>query len=139
MEKSQDNINIDLSSDMSLNMLDTSNLSKNEKSNQKPPSKIQLSEVISNIEKLKSYEQRYEALYFLSRNRENIPDLALYLWHGTGNVAILLQEILSTYDAMYKKGFSSKRSNKCCNVLALFQTISLHPETGIQLIKSTPL
>lgn len=136
MEKSQDTINLDLSSELSLNMLDTSNLSKKERSNSKLSSRIQLNEVINNIEKLKNYESRYEALYFLSRNRENIPDLALYLWHGTGNVTILLQEILSTYDAMYKKGFSSKRSNKCCNVLALFQTISLHPETGIQLIKS---
>lgn len=136
MEKSHDTIHLDLSSELSLDNLETLNYSKNEKSNNKPALKILLNEVISNIEMLKREETRNEALYFLSRNRENIPDLALYLWHGTGNVAILLQEILSTYNAMYNKGFSSKRSNRCCNVLALFQTISLHPETGLLLIKS---
>lgn len=73
---------------------------------------------------------REDALFDLSKKREDFPDLAPILWHSVGTIACLLQEIVHIYPRLRKpSSLSATSSNRCCNALALLQCVASHSET----------
>jgi len=73
---------------------------------------------------------REEALFDLSKKREEFPDLAPILWHSVGTIACLLQEIVNIYPRLRNpQSLSAPSSNRCCNALALLQCVASHSDT----------
>ncbi len=93
-------------------------------------------QIIKWVEQIKDPSTREKALEELSHKRESLSDLALYIWYSTGTVAILLQEIINTYQLLAPPKLSVSKSNKACSVLALFQCVAAHPETRKPFLKS---
>lgn len=73
--------------------------------------------------------QREVVLLELSKKRESFADLAPILWHTTGTVAALLQEIVSIYPLLTPPTLTAHASNRVCNALALLQCVASHLET----------
>ena len=65
----------------------------------------------------------------MSKRRESFPDLAPILWHSTGTVAALLQEIVSIYPLLTPPTLTAHVSNRVCNALALLQCVASHQDT----------
>jgi CCR4-NOT transcription complex subunit 9 len=65
----------------------------------------------------------------LSKKRESFADLAPILWHSTGTVAALLQEIVSIYPLLTPPTLTAHASNRVCNALALLQCVASHADT----------
>jgi CCR4-NOT transcription complex subunit 9 len=65
----------------------------------------------------------------LSKKRESFADLAPILWHSTGTVAALLQEIVSIYGLLSPPTLTAHASNRVCNALALLQCVASHADT----------
>jgi len=65
----------------------------------------------------------------LSKKRESFSDLAPILWHSTGTVAALLQEIVSIYSLLTPPTLTAHASNRVCNALALLQCVASHADT----------
>lgn len=78
------------------------------------------SEVSQTILELSDLKKREEALKKLSDYREKFPDLAPYLWHSFGTVAILLQEVTCIYPQLNPPALSPAASNRVCSALTLF-------------------
>lgn len=92
---------------------------------------------------------REAALLELSKKREQVPELALILWHSFGmdislmplcigspaNTPVpgvmtsLLQEIISVYTLLNPSQLTAAASNRVCNALALLQCVASHNET----------
>lgn len=85
---------------------------------------------------------RENALAELSKQREQLPDLAVVLWNRFGNfkfflsylrslgvVTILIHEIISAYPLLVPPGLNSATSTRVCNALALLQCIASHEAT----------
>lgn len=89
---------------------------------------------------------RESALLELSKKREQVPELALILWHSfgmsfhrclprhslltsSGVMASLLQEIISVYPLLNPSQLTAAASNRVCNALALLQCVASHTET----------
>jgi len=82
------------------------------------------------VKKLSDPKLREDALFELSKKREDFPDLAPILWHSVGTIACLLQEIVNIYPRLRKpSSLSATQSNRCCNALALLQCVASHSET----------
>lgn len=73
--------------------------------------------------------QREVVLLELSKKRESFADLAPILWHSTGTVAALLQEIVSIYSLLTPPTLTAHASNRVCNALALLQCVASHADT----------
>ncbi|QIX02091.1 hypothetical protein AMS68_007608 [Peltaster fructicola] len=83
---------------------------------------------------------REGALLELSKKREQVPELALILWHSFGVMTALLQEIISVYPLLNPSQLTAAASNRVCNALALLQCVASHPETrGLFLSSHTGL
>ena len=78
---------------------------------------------------LSSASQREVVLLELSKKRESFADLAPILWHSTGTVAALLQEIVSIYSLLTPPTLTAHASNRVCNALALLQCVASHADT----------
>lgn len=72
---------------------------------------------------------REAALLELSKKREQVPELALILWHSFGVMTSLLQEIISVYTLLNPSQLTAAASNRVCNALALLQCVASHNET----------
>ncbi|KAK4201065.1 putative cell differentiation protein rcd1 [Triangularia verruculosa] len=72
---------------------------------------------------------REAALLELSKKREQVPELALILWHSFGVMTSLLQEIISVYSLLNPSQLTAAASNRVCNALALLQCVASHNET----------
>nr|POE56098.1 cell differentiation protein rcd1 [Quercus suber] len=72
---------------------------------------------------------REGALLELSKKREQVPELALILWHSFGVMTSLLQEIISVYPLLNPSQLTAAASNRVCNALALLQCVASHSET----------
>lgn len=92
---------------------------------------------------------REAALLELSKKREQVPELALILWHSFGMcdgispppspgmltlgvegvMTSLLQEIISVYTLLNPSQLTAAASNRVCNALALLQCVASHNET----------
>lgn len=97
------------------------------------------------IADLLNEETREAALLELSKKREQVPELALILWHSfgmskrcgpkgivlifAGVMTSLLQEIISVYTLLNPSQLTAAASNRVCNALALLQCVASHNET----------
>lgn len=97
------------------------------------PSMDQLSEenqkVLVWVAELMDPSRREGALMELSKKREQVPELALILWHSFGVMTSLLQEIISVYPLLNPSQLTAAASNRVCNALALLQCVASHNET----------
>ncbi|GAB7339086.1 hypothetical protein MBLNU457_5741t1 [Dothideomycetes sp. NU457] len=85
-------------------------------------------------------DTRESALLELSKKREQVPELALILWHSFGVMMCLLQEIISVYPLLNPSQLTAAASNRVCNALALLQCVASHSETrGLFLGAHIPL
>ncbi|TVY14081.1 Cell differentiation protein rcd1 [Lachnellula arida] len=92
------------------------------------------------IADLLSEDTREAALLELSKKREQVPELALILWHSFGVMTSLLQEIISVYTLLNPSQLTAAASNRVCNALALLQCVASHNETrGLFLNAHIPL
>ncbi|EFE42666.1 hypothetical protein TRV_02618 [Trichophyton verrucosum HKI 0517] len=99
--------------------------------------------------------RRESALMELSKKREQVPELALIIWHSFGReypfirhprvqpycaiyymltyfqgvMTSLLQEIISVYPLLNPSQLTAAASNRVCNALALLQCVASHNET----------
>lgn len=100
---------------------------------QGPPSMEQMSEenqkVVQWVSDLMEPSKREGALMELSKKREQVPELALILWHSFGVMTSLLQEIISVYPLLNPSQLTAAASNRVCNALALLQCVASHNET----------
>ncbi|VBB29407.1 unnamed protein product [Acanthocheilonema viteae] len=78
---------------------------------------------------LSDSSKREQALLELSKKRETVPDLPLWLWYSFGSMASLLQEVISIYPAIMPPTLTAGQSNRVCNALALMQCVASHKET----------
>ncbi|KAL2353942.1 cell differentiation family, Rcd1-like-domain-containing protein [Cryomyces antarcticus] len=81
------------------------------------------------IAQLMNVNTREAALLELSKKREQVPQLALILWHSFGVMTSLLQEIISVYPLLNPSQLTAAASNRVCNALALLQCVASHTET----------
>ncbi|KAF1946109.1 cell differentiation protein rcd1 [Clathrospora elynae] len=96
--------------------------------------------VLEWIAQLMKPATREAALLELSKKREQVPELALILWHSFGVMASLLQEIISVYPLLNPSQLTAAASNRVCNALALLQCVASHTETrGLFLSAHIPL
>ncbi|CAI6256137.1 unnamed protein product [Periconia digitata] len=96
--------------------------------------------VLDWIAQLMKHTSRETALLELSKKREQVPELALILWHSYGVMASLLQEIISVYPLLNPSQLTAAASNRVCNALALLQCVASHTETrGLFLSAHIPL
>ena len=85
-------------------------------------SKNQLSEedlIINYINELKYEQKREKAISKLSEYYDKSKNLPIYLWYSQGTMAILLQEIISTYKYFSSTKLSLEKYSKIRNLLLL--------------------
>lgn len=85
--------------------------------------------VLGWVAELLNGSSRETALMELSKKREQVPELALILWHSFGVMTSLLQEIISVYPLLNPSQLTAAASNRVCNALALLQCVASHNET----------
>ncbi|KAL9038690.1 MAG: hypothetical protein Q9180_002982 [Flavoplaca navasiana] len=96
--------------------------------------------VLGWVAELMSGSSRETALMELSKKREQVPELALIIWHSFGVMTSLLQEIISVYPLLNPSQLTAAASNRVCNALALLQCVASHNETrGLFLAAHIPL
>lgn len=78
---------------------------------------------------------REAALLELSKKREQVPELALILWHSFGVMTSLTQEIISVYTLLNPSQLTAAASNRVCNALALLQCVASHNDTRTLFLK----
>ena len=118
------------------------NLSKKSNQNQKQKSKSNKTEeeiiIIKYINELKDENKRTKAISKLSEYYDKNYNLAIYLWYSQGTIAILLQEIISSYKYLSSSKISmpSELSSKICDILRLFTCIASHKELKYKFVES---
>lgn len=85
--------------------------------------------VLQWVAELMDPARRESALMELSKKREQVPELALVIWHSFGVMTSLLQEIISVYPLLNPSQLTAAASNRVCNALALLQCVASHNET----------
>ncbi len=96
-----------------------------------------MAQVETYVQQLINPATRENALLELSKKRENFPELAPYLWHSFGAIAVLLQEIVSIYPLLTPPSLTAHASNRVCNALALLQCVASHNETRALFLQGT--
>ena len=92
--------------------------------------------IIKYINELKDEEKRSKALSKLSKYYDKSKNLPIYLWYSQGTMAILLQEIISTYKHFSSTKLSSEKYSKIRNILLLLTSITSHEEIRHKFIES---
>lgn len=75
--------------------------------------------IIKHILNLKDPERKEEALLELSKKRESFTNLAPLLWHSTGTIALLIDDIVSVYSQLAPNVLTQAVSTQVCSVLGL--------------------
>jgi len=81
-------------------------------------------------------KKREQALLELSKKREAVAELPVWLWHSFGTMASLLQEVISIYPAIMPPTLTAQQSNRVCNALALMQCVASHKETRAPFLQA---
>ena len=105
------------------------------------------------VAELLSGNSREQALMELSKKREQVPELAMIIWHSFGEssrnvgpvsaledsfvtavhmpgvMTALVQEIISVYPLLNPSQLTAAASNRVCNALALLQCVASHNDT----------
>ena len=92
--------------------------------------------IIKYINELKDEEKRSKALSKLSEYYDKSKNLPIYLWYSQGTMAILLQEIISTYKHFSSTKLSSEKYSKIRNILLLLTSVTSHEEIRHKFIES---
>ena len=92
--------------------------------------------IIKYINELKDEEKRSKALSKLSEYYDKSKNLPIYLWYSQGTMAILLQEIISTYKHFSSTKLSSEKYSKIRNILLLLTSITSHDGIRHKFIES---
>ena len=92
--------------------------------------------IIKYINELKDEAKRSKALSKLSGYYDKSKNLPIYLWYSQGTMAILLQEIISTYKHFSSTKLSSEKYSKIRNILLLLTSITSHEEIRHKFIES---
>ena len=113
--------------------------------------------VLGWVAELLNGNSRETALMELSKKREQVPELALIIWHSFGTLqsiiklqmaansipkgvmTSLLQEIISVYPLLNPSQLTAAASNRVCNALALLQCVASHNETRGLFLNGTQL
>ena len=109
------------------------------KSNQKQKFKNNLNNedlIIKYINELKDEDKRTKAIAKLSEYYDKNYNLPVYLWYSQGTMAILLQEIISSYKYLSSSKLTPEMTSKICNILCLFTCIASHNEIKYKFIES---
>ena len=101
--------------------------------------------VLGWVAELMNGSSRETALMELSKKREQVPELALIIWHSFGKdvfcdvefptdpwlgvMTSLVQEIINVYPLLNPSQLTAAASNRVCNALALLQCVASHNET----------
>ena len=102
-------------------------------------SKNQLNEedlIINYINELKYEQKREKAISKLSEYYDKSKNLPIYLWYSQGTMAILLQEIISTYKYFSSTKLSLEKYSKIRNLLLLLTSMTSHEEIRHKLIEA---
>ncbi|CAI5445446.1 unnamed protein product [Caenorhabditis angaria] len=97
---------------------------------------INTEEIVQWIEDLKDPRKREEALLELSKKRDSVPELPVWLWHSFGTMAALLQEVVAIYPCIMPANLTAVQSNRVCNALALMQCVASHRETRAPFLQA---
>ena len=92
--------------------------------------------IIKWINEIKNDNTRENAIENLSKNCENINNLAIYLWYSRGTIAALLQEIISIYPYLSTSKLTLEKTTKICNIISLFHSIASNNETRREFVES---
>ncbi|EGR29075.1 hypothetical protein IMG5_163650 [Ichthyophthirius multifiliis] len=92
--------------------------------------------VVKHIVNLRDPEKKEEALSELSKKRESFQNLAPLLWHSTGTIALLIEDIVQVYQNLVQNNLTTQISSSVCSVLGLLQCLALHQETKPHFIKA---
>ena len=92
--------------------------------------------IIKYTDKIKNEDTRWEAIENLNKYIEKNKNIAIYLWYSRGTMAALVQEIIKAYEYLSTSKLTKEKSDKIKYIIALFQNISLHPETRKEYIES---
>ena len=120
-----------------------SNLSENNSPNKvlisTENSKEKMSEedlIIKYIKELKDEEKRPKALSKLSEYYEKNTKLPIYLWYSQGTMAILLQEVISTYRYLSSGKYNREKALKIRKILCLFLSLASNQEISAKFVES---
>ncbi|CAD5233530.1 unnamed protein product [Bursaphelenchus xylophilus] len=94
-----------------------------------PEPPVDTEQMIQWIVDIRDRDKRETALLELSKKREAIPELPVWLWQSYGTMTCLLQEVISVYSAIVPPVLSATQSNRVCNALALMQCVAAHADT----------
>ena len=85
-------------------------------------------------------EKKAKALNQLSKQRDVIPDLAIYLWESYFTTTLLMQEIFKMYEMVYNRSYISQVNDKVINnvnnAISLIRICADHSYTRIKLVES---
>lgn len=81
-------------------------------------------------------DKREESLSELSKKRDSVPDLPIWLWYSFGSIAALMQEIIAIYPAIMPPTLTAGQSSRVCNALALMQCVASHKDTRGPFLKA---
>lgn len=101
---------------------------------QKELSEEEKAQVIQLVSEIIDTNKRENALAELSKRRDTIPNLAIYLWHSVGTVASIVQEIICVYPFLNPPTVKKPQSERICNCLTLLQCVASQSETRIYLL-----
>ncbi|EYC20394.1 hypothetical protein Aduo_009156 [Ancylostoma duodenale] len=94
-----------------------------------PGMQVDREEILQWILDLKDCNKRENALLELSKKRDSVPELPIWLWYSFGTMAALLQEVIAIYPAIMPANLTAAQSNRVCNALALMQCVASHKDT----------
>ncbi|KAJ1352124.1 CCR4-NOT transcription complex subunit 9 [Parelaphostrongylus tenuis] len=101
-----------------------------------PGMQVDRDEILQWILDLKDVSKRENALLELSKKRDSVPELPIWLWYSFGTMAALLQEVIAIYPAIMPANLTASQSNRVCNALALMQCVASHKDTRGPLLQA---
>lgn len=97
----------------------------------------ELNNLIKLINGIRDSADKENSIAELSKMKDHFPNLALYLWHANGIIAILLQDLISIYQMLSPPNtLSSSAANVVCNILSLIQCLAAHKDTRSLLLSA---
>jgi len=93
-------------------------------------------QIVQWIVELRDPNKRENALLELSKKREIVPNLPVWLWYSFGTMAALIHEVVGVYRAIMPPTLTAQQSNRVCNALALMQCVASHKDTRAPFLQA---
>eukprot|EP00388_Colpodella_angusta_P042099 GDKK01055223.1.p1 GENE.GDKK01055223.1~~GDKK01055223.1.p1 ORF type:complete len:284 (-),score=27.47 GDKK01055223.1:174-992(-) len=81
-------------------------------------------------------DTREQAMQEITKIRDHEKDMGLYIWHSTGIMAILVQELVAVYPLLNPLTLSMSASSRVSNALTLLQCVASHNDTRRRFLES---